>query len=179
MISSAAAHTGVSDPIGFIHGLAHPFGGLDHVPAMVAVGFLAANLGGPKLMLIFGGFLLAMAVGSLLATWGVDLPAIETGVALSVFILGMAIICRWRPAGPAAALLLTLFGVFHGHAHGTEITVHTSALGYAAGFLVATATLHAIGIGLGGLVDSYLRPMAKFVGGAMAVAGFGMIAGVL
>jgi urease accessory protein len=61
MVSSAAAHAGVSDTVGFVHGLAHPFGGLDHVLAMVAVGFLAASLGGPKLLLIPGGFLLAMA----------------------------------------------------------------------------------------------------------------------
>ena len=45
----AFAHTGHGDASGFVHGVMHPVGGLDHVLAMVAVGLYAAMLGGRAL----------------------------------------------------------------------------------------------------------------------------------
>ena len=39
--TAALAHTGVGDGHGFVHGFAHPLGGLDHVLAMVTVGLFA------------------------------------------------------------------------------------------------------------------------------------------
>ena len=45
--------------------------------------------------------------------------------------------------------LVAVFGLFHGYAHGVEMPYAASPLGYAAGFLLATATLHVIGVTLG------------------------------
>jgi urease accessory protein len=41
-----------------------------------------------------------------------------------------------------------LFAFFHGHAHGAEATA-VGVVPHAAGFALATAGLHAVGIGLG------------------------------
>ena len=48
----------------------------------------------------------------------------------------------------AAAGLLAVFALVHGHAHGAEMGGHAASL-FAAGFVVATALLHAAGIALG------------------------------
>src|SRR5215831_6851722 len=49
---AASAHVGVGDTHGFVHGFSHPVSGIDHVLAMVAVGLLAAHLGGRALWLV-------------------------------------------------------------------------------------------------------------------------------
>jgi urease accessory protein len=179
MISSAAAHTGFGEAAGIAHGLGHPFGGLDHVLAMVAVGLLAASLGGRALFLVPAAFLAAMAIGGFLGAGGIDTPFVEIGIALSVIALGAAIALQWRPVVSAAMAVVGFFAIFHGYAHGVEIPVMSSGAGYAAGFMVATAILHGIGIGIGKFASTHRRPIMRFGGGAMALAGVGMLAGIL
>src|SRR5262249_26625169 len=65
LVSSAAfAHPG--DAHGFVHGFAHPFGGFDHLLAMIAVGLFAWQLGGRALWLVPATFVTIMAVGGVL-----------------------------------------------------------------------------------------------------------------
>src|SRR5215467_9690656 len=59
--TAALAHPGLGDGHGFVHGLAHPLGGLDHLSAMVAVGLFAWQLSGRALVLVPATFVLAMA----------------------------------------------------------------------------------------------------------------------
>ncbi len=73
----ASAHTGFSDHSGFLHGLAHPIGGLDHILAMVAVGLWAAQIGGKALWLVPGAFVITMAGSSVLGQLGAILPGVE------------------------------------------------------------------------------------------------------
>ncbi len=54
-----------------------------------------------------------------------------------------------RPPNWVAAVLVGLFAVFHGHAHGTELPEGQSGLYYSLGFVVATGCLHALGITIG------------------------------
>ena len=65
--TAAFAHPGIGDAHGFMQGLAHPLGELDHILAMVAVGILAWQLGGRALWLVPGTFILVMAAGAALA----------------------------------------------------------------------------------------------------------------
>jgi hypothetical protein len=64
MSGSAFAHTGHGAAFGFSSGFLHPFGGLDHVLAMIAVGLLAAQLGGRALWLVPGTFVTVMVLAA-------------------------------------------------------------------------------------------------------------------
>ncbi len=181
--TAALAHAGHGEASGFLHGFMHPVGGLDHILAMVAVGVFAYVLGGKALWLVPLSFVLMMAVGFLLGLGQVDVPFVELGIALSSVVIGAA--AAWgRPMPVAAAMsLVGVFAIFHGHAHGAEMPVDASGLEYAAGFIVATALLHAAGIaaamGVARLVGKYGKPVAQVAGGLFALGGVGVLAGWL
>jgi urease accessory protein len=147
--SLALAHTERGRAEGFLAGLHHPISGLDHVLAMVSVGLWGAQLGAPAVWLLPVTFPMVMAFGGMLGLMGVPLPGIEVGVALSGVLLGLAVLAEWRPPLWAAAVIVAFFAVFHGHAHGSELPPGASGLLYSIGFVAATGTLHAIGIGVG------------------------------
>ncbi len=144
----AAAHTGLGAH-GLFDGVLHPFVGADHVLAMVSVGLWAATLGGRAIWAVPAAFVSMMALGAALAMGGVALPGIEGMIGLSIIALGLMLAFSVRVPVLAAAALVGLFAVFHGAAHGAEMPAGASGLGYATGFLTATAVLHAAGIGLG------------------------------
>src|SRR6266851_8087478 len=77
--TAALAHTGVGDAHGFVHGFAHPLGGLDHVLAMVTVGIFAWQLGGRALWLVPATFVLMMAAAGALGLYGIAVPFVEFG----------------------------------------------------------------------------------------------------
>jgi urease accessory protein len=137
---------------------------------MVAVGLFAAHLGGRALWLVPLSFVATMAFGGALGMAGVALPYVEIGVGLSVVVLGIIIASRINPPVAIAMALVGFFAVFHGHAHGADMPETASALAYAVGFIVATAMLHAIGVGLGILTGTERR-FTQLAGSAMALAG--------
>lgn len=178
----AAAHVGAGGDHGFVHGFAHPIGGVDHVLAMVAVGLLAASLGGRSMWLVPATFVLMMAGGGLLGMSLVELPYVELGIAASVFVLGLIVALRVPMPTVAAMGLVAFFALFHGHAHGAEMPADASGVGYAAGFMLATALLHTIGIGLGLAIARVGRAgssVSKIGGAAMSLAGVALIGGWL
>ncbi len=145
----ALAHEQQEQATGVLTGLLHPVSGLDHVLAMVAVGLWGAQLGWPAIWLLPVTFPLVMACGGFLGLVGVPLPAVEVGIAASAVLLGMMVALQARPPPAIAALLVALFAVFHGHAHGSELPDGHSGLAYSIGFVVATGLLHAVGIAIG------------------------------
>lgn len=179
----AFAHPGHGDAAGLVHGFMHPIGGLDHVLAMVAVGIFAAQLGGRAIWAVPATFVALMAVGGAAGMAGIDVPFVELGIALSIVVLGGAVALgakNW-PLGAAMAMV-GFFAVFHGHAHGAEMPADASGLEYAAGFMAATALLHAIGIGVGlaiGKVGASAPRVTQAVGAVVAVAGLGLLSGVI
>ena len=181
--TAALAHTGHGDTSGIFHGFIHPIGGLDHVLAMVAVGVFAYVLGGKALWLVPLSFVGMMTMGFLLGVGKVDVPFVELGIALSSIVIGgVAALGRPMPVVGAMALVGG-FAVFHGHAHGVEMPVDAAGLEFAAGFIVATALLHAVGIGaalgVAKLVGKYGRVAAQVAGGVFALGGVGVLAGWL
>lgn len=178
----AAAHVGSGEMHGFAYGFAHPIGGLDHMLAMVAVGLLAASLGGRAMWLVPAAFVLMMAAGGLLGMSQVALPYVELAIASSVIVLGLAVALRLPMPTMAAMALVGVFAVFHGHAHGAEMPADASGAGYAAGFLLATALLHAAGICLGLLIARIGRAGANVTqagGAALSLAGVALVGGWL
>jgi urease accessory protein len=177
----ALAHTGAGPVAGLTAGLSHPIGGLDHVLAMVAAGILAAQLGGRAIWLVPAAFVAMMAAGGLLGVAGVAVPFIEQGIAGSVVILGFVIaLGRRLPLATAVALAGGL-AIFHGHAHGTEMPADAAGFAYGAGFVLATALLHAAGMALGIGMRKFgeaLAPVAvRIAGGVIASAGLALAAG--
>ena len=173
----ALAHTGAGEASGFLHGLAHPLGGPDHALAMVAVGLLTAQLGGRALRAVPAAFLGAMAFGAALGAAGVGLPFLELGIALSVATLGAAVASGLRLSVAAAVALVAGSAVFHGVAHGAEMPANASGLVYGAGFVLATALLHAAGIGLGLGLERLGAGSGRALGrlGGAAVAATGVV----
>jgi urease accessory protein len=169
-ISPALAHTG-HGASSFLQGLAHPLGGLDHVLAMVAVGLYAAILGGRALWLVPAAFLGTMALGGALGVAGYGLPYTEIGIALSVIVLGLAIALRISLPTLAAMALVGVFAIFHGHAHGAEVPQTLSGHEYAAGFLLATALLHGVGIAIAVIGGKTRWRVPQAAGAAMALTG--------
>jgi urease accessory protein len=181
--SAAQAHTGVGDTNGFSHGFLHPVGGIDHVLVMVAVGLFAVHLGGRALWLVPLSFVSMMIAGGALGTAGVGLPFVDIGIGLSVVMLGIAVAFGVNLPTAAAMAMVGLFAIFHGHAHGAEMPESVSGLGYAAGFVIATATLHGCGIGLGLLLGKLSEAqeirISRLAGSAMALAGLAILGGII
>jgi urease accessory protein len=147
--SQALAHVEQGQAIGFITGLQHPWSGLDHVLAMIAVGIWGAQLGNPAIWLLPVIFPMVMSLGAMMGLLGIPLPGIEIGIALSGILLGAMVLGEVRPKIIVAALMVGFFAIFHGHAHGTELPAGQSGLLYSMGFVIATGILHGIGITIG------------------------------
>jgi len=146
---SALAHTDGHGGNGLVSGLTHPVSGPDHMLAMVAVGLWGAQLGRPAIWLLPVAFPVVMAFGGFLGLIGVNLPFVEIGIAVSGVALGAMVLLEARPPLWAAALLVGLFAIFHGHAHGAELPEGDSGLLYSIGFVISTGCLHACGITIG------------------------------
>jgi urease accessory protein len=168
----AFAHEETGQAAGFLAGLLHPVTGMDHVLAMIAVGLWGAVLGPPAIWILPVAFPLVMALGGLMGLLGIPLPGVEIGIAMSAIVLGTMVLAEARPPLWLAALIVAVFAIFHGHAHGRELPEGTSALLYSLGFVIATGLLHAVGILLGAAYRWAAGRWALRVGGAgVALAG--------
>ena len=179
--SSAFAHADAATlQGGFISGFMHPLTGLDHIVAMVAVGLWGVFLGKPAIWLLPIIFPLVMAFGGALGVIGVDIPAIETGIALSGIVLGLAVAFAVKPPLWVAGLLVGVFAIFHGHAHGTELPNATSPLVFSVGFVTATGLLHLLGIAFGELARwSWGEKLVRTGGVVIATIGSAFLFGAL
>jgi urease accessory protein len=180
--TAALAHTGIGGH-SFVHGFAHPLGGLDHVLAMVTVGVFAWQLGGRALWLLPATFVLVMAAGGALGVGGATLPLVEFAIAASVIVLGAIVALRIRTPAAIAMGIVGLFAVFHGHAHGSDMPLAASAVGYGAGFMLATAMLHGLGLAagfvIGRVAHDYGRMVYRVAGSAVALAGVAILTHVI
>jgi urease accessory protein len=169
----AIAHVAQGQAAGFLTGLRHPWSGLDHVLAMIAVGLWGAQLGSPALWLLPVTFPMMMSVGAVMGLIGMGLPGVEVGIALSSLLLGGMVMGEVRPKLAVAVLLVGFFAVFHGHAHGTELPPGQSGLLYSMGFVIATGCLHGMGIGIG-LVHRWPAGRLALRGAGALIAGMGL-----
>lgn len=174
------AHAGHGDSDGFLHGLTHPVGGLDHILAMVAVGVWAAMLGGRAVWMVPTSFIALMAIGGAMGMSGVAFPFVEQGIGGSVLVLGVLIAIAARLPVYVASGIVGAFALFHGVAHGAEMPFTESGLGYGLGFLVATAILHLIGVGIGIGAERIAAPaFVRTAGAGVAVVGGLLLTGIL
>lgn len=172
----AFAHPGHGDT-GLEAGVLHPLSGLDHLLAMVAVGLWAAQQKGAARLALPCTFVGSLLIGGLLGFDGLHLPFVETGIAASVLALGLCVALAVRPPLPLAMGATALFALAHGIAHGLELPVLSSPWAYAAGFVGATAALHAAGYALVRVLPQAAAPLVRIAGLASAGAGVWLLAG--
>ena len=156
---------------GFLSGVSHPISGLDHVLAMVAVGLWGAQLGRPAVWLLPIAFPMMMAFGGMLGLIGVPVPGVEIGIAVSGVVLGAMVLGEVKAPLTAALIMVGVFAIFHGHAHGTELDEGQNAMLYSLGFVMSTGTLHAIGIGIGTVHKWKAGQVVLRVAGALVMIG--------
>lgn len=144
--NSALAHEEIGGGAGFLAGLLHPALGFDHLLAMLSVGILSAQIGGRAIWYIPATFVLAMIVGAFLGIQGIQVLLVEIGIALSVVVLGVALATGRSWPKWVAFLPVAIFGIFHGHAHGTEMPVIANAWLYGIGFVLGTSIIHLTGV---------------------------------
>lgn len=164
----AAAHPGhAGGSLGA--GLVHPFGGIDHLLAMLTVGLWAALQGGSAGWKVPTAFVAMLSAGAVLGLTGVQLPLVEALIAASVLVLGLAVMLAARVPAVAGVALVALFALFHGHAHGVEVPAGAASYLYVLGMALASAVLHLAGFGIGRTLQGHgwlLRSGGALVAGA-------------
>jgi len=175
----AFAHVGAGPTSGLAAGFAHPLTGVDHLTVMVAVGLWAALKGGRALWAWPAAFVGVMLVGGALGMAHVPMPFVEPAILASVVALGILVALAADLPVWSGAVIVALFALFHGHAHGTEVPETVSGIEYMAGFAGATALLHGVGIAIGLLLGQRLRPLVRVAGAGCAVVGMALATGML
>lgn len=167
--SPVLAHVPPGEYGSVISGITHPLFGADHVLTMVAVGLWASMLGGRAIIAVPMAFVLSMLAGFGLALAGMPVPFVEQTILASVIVLGLLVALSVKTDMRIGMVIVAVFALCHGHAHGAEMG-QAGALRFMAGFGLATVALHGIGIALGLFIGK--SPMfARIMGGGAALAG--------
>jgi urease accessory protein len=139
---------------------------------MLAVGLWAVQQGGRRVWIVPLTFVAVMALGGVLPMLNIGLPFAEQGIALSVLLLGVLIAASIRLPLWLGSALVGLFALWHGHAHGAEMSALESGMAYGAGFLLATGLLHVTGIAAGYGMQSLKRErIVRMTGAGIALVG--------
>ena len=171
--SPACAHALGGVMGGFGSGFGHPLAGFDHFLAMLAIGLWGAQMGGRSVWTLPATFPLIMCIGGIFGMLGIGPGGyIETGIALSLIVLGGAIAARWIAPEWAALAIVAVFAFFHGYPHGQEAPRAVDPAAYTVGFVVSTGLIHLLGIGVGfGLGRFYEGYVVRALGLAIAASG--------
>lgn len=174
---TASAHTGMGPGFGLTAGFTHPFSGLDHMLAMIAVGIWAIQMGGRSAWMVPLAFVSVMVLGGVVAFAGFHLPFVEQGIAASVIFLGLLILTATHLSTGVSASVVAFFALFHGFAHGSEMLLPEHALIYSTGFVLGTGLLHGAGIYIGYLIQQgQQRNLSRYLGGVITLGGLSLIA---
>lgn len=177
MAMPASAHTGAGAVQGFAAGFLHPWSGIDHLLAMLAVGLWATARGGCNLWLLPATFLAAMMAGAGLRFFAFTLDGMETWVAFSVLALGLLLASRHRLATILATTLVAAFALGHGYVHAAEIGADAHAMTYACGFLTATSMILGAGLAAGFAGQAGTRTLHAVFAGLCMLVGTVLLAG--
>jgi urease accessory protein len=158
----AMAHPGHGESVGFLAGFAHPFTGIDHLLAMLGVGLWGGQQrrgwGQPAT------FLGMMLLGALAGMAGLTVPGLETGIAATVALVGLAIALALALPNWLGLGLVAMFALAHGNAHGQELPAASAACG----FMLASAALLCTGRVVGQVLAERVLRLA---GVALTAAG--------
>jgi urease accessory protein len=171
LMPTAHAHAVGGSLHAFHHGFDHPFTGLDHLLAMLAIGLWAAQMGGRATWMLPCVFVGATALGGVFGSMGWPLVGGEVWIAGSVLMLGALVVWARKFSLSAAGSFSAICGLAHGHAHGLESAMGTSSGAYAGGFLVATILLHLLGLAVGmAMVRTARSHWIRWTGGGIVAS---------
>lgn len=145
------AHTFPGDA-GVIEGFLHPLIGVEHLLAMIAVGLVSAQIGKRAIWTVPLAFVVMMSIGGIVGFLGISTPLVAYGIALSLILLGVALVIQQQIPEAAALVIVGIFAILHGYAHGEAIPPDQTIIffiAYVVGFVMSTAGLHVIGALLG------------------------------
>lgn len=154
--ASAWAHPDHIDS-GLWSGFSHPFSGLDHILAILAVGVWAARNTGNARWFVPVAFLIGMGAGGMLGFAGVQPAFLESAIAASALAAALLAALAMRMPLAIQAVIAAIFAVWHGIAHGIELPTLADPQVYISGFLVATILLLGSGLVLGKMLRSANR----------------------
>lgn len=157
----------------FWDGFNHPVLGFDHLLAMLSVGILSTQLGHRAIWSVPLAFLFFMGLGAITGMLATPIPFVEPGIALSVLLLGLAIVLNREMPISFAMAFVGVFALFHGYAHGVEMPELARPGIYAMGFLLGTAAIHVAGVIIGSLInpDGKRKRAVQLMGSAIALVG--------
>lgn len=177
LVAATPAGAHVGGPVhGLTDGALHPFTGLDHLLAMLAVGCVAAlGTGVRRPWAIVAAFVGGMVAGGALGIARIGFPGVETAIVISVVGLGVAVALAPRADATWLLALVAVAGVAHGNAHGIEAPSAANPVLYGIGFVAVTAALHATGA-LGGLAARRVPSLRVLTGAGVASVGVLLLA---
>lgn len=177
----AGAHVlGTHQGADFGAGFAHPFSGFDHQLAMLAIGLWASQQRGRTALAMPLGFVAGAAVGLGVGALALVAPAAPAVLAATVAALGACVALARRSPVPIALVAALGCGLLHGHAHAQDLATSFAPARFAAGFLCATALLHAGGFSVAvGAPNARRVAWTRAGGGAIALAGVVLLAATL
>ena len=167
---AAFAHTGQGDHT-FMDGFTHPFLGADHLLAMLVVGVWSV-LHARHVWLAPLCFVTLLTVGAVLGQHGLSVPHLEPLVAASVLVLGVMLTLPFKLDTSASLAVIGGFAIFHGVAHGGELSAGNNVLG---GIVLGSALLHAAGMSFAQRFLKGRPQLARHFGQLVAVIGGGLI----
>ncbi|MRS13321.1 urease accessory protein UreJ [Enterobacteriaceae bacterium RIT691] len=168
---------GAHHTLSFAEGFLHPFTGTDHLIVMLLVGVWSA-MNTRQWWLAPLAFALLLLIGALAGMAGMTLGGTEFIIAASLLGLGAMVALQMKLPAVTGALVIGAFAIFHGLAHGAELSHSFGAL---SGMVIATAGLHLAGLGLGWLMirSSLRQGLARVLGGCASLVGIGLLSGLL
>jgi urease accessory protein len=180
MPGMALAHVGhdggAHHEMGFVEGFLHPLTGADHLIVMLLVGVWSA-MNTRQWWLAPLAFATLLLIGALAGMAGIAIGGTETIVAASLLGLGIMVGVQLKLPALIGAVIIGAFAIFHGLAHGSELSHSFGAL---AGMVIATAGLHIAGLGIGWHLthSSFSQRWSRILGGCATLTGIGLLAGI-
>ena len=159
------------DQARMVSDLLHPFTGLDHLLLALSIGWLAFTGGARRGGVLAASFLGSLSLGMLAGRFGSGLPMPEHGIAPSVVVTGLVLGYAARRLPYSALLLAVLAGLWHGNAHGAEMSAAASFIGFGATLLAGTASIVLAGTGLAALFSYREESAGRWIGAGVTVAG--------
>ena len=121
-----------------------------------------------------------MLVGATLGMAKIPVPFVEVGILTSVIVLGLLVAFAVELPLAFGAAIVGVFALFHGYAHGHEAGDTVNGVEYMAGFTLATAGLHAVGIGFAQAMGFIaMKPLIRIAGALCLPVGIALLLGLL
>lgn len=174
--SNVYAHIVPTNTANFYEGITHPLSGYDHLLVILSLGLWASQKNKFMRIVLVLTFVSFMLFGGLGGVCGIYIPFVETGIAISIVVLGMVLIIPNLKINEfLACTVIAIFAILHGHAHGTGL-IHSAAwISYFFGFIISSILIYLTGLSLGIFLNRIIikTQILKAIGLAITSIGIG------